>query len=88
MVPKCGSIMGAIPSGLLAEKVRNGFASMRSHVRCRLCLPGTATSTNQSYIALMYDILANISMNREDSRIILNRGMIESTNSSGLQVRS
>ena len=89
MVPKHGSIFGAIPSCLLSQKPPSyGFSSMKNHARCRLTLPGTATSTNPQYISLMYDILANLTMNRQDSRIILNRGLVEATSETGLKVRS
>ena len=88
MVPNCGSILGAIPSGLFVQSNCHGFANMKSHVRSRLCLPSSSTSTNPSYISFMYDILVNLTLNREDSRIILNRGLMESTNETGLQVRS
>ncbi len=36
----------------------------------------------------MYDILVNLTLNREDSRIILNRGFMASTSETGLQIRS
>lgn len=36
----------------------------------------------------MYYILVNLTLNREDSRIILNRGLMDSTCETGLQVRS
>ena len=49
MVPNCGAILGSIPSGLLVESGRNRFASMKSHVRCRLGNAGSCTSTNPSY---------------------------------------
>lgn len=52
MVTRSGSIVGAIPSGLLVKSSCHGFASMNSHVRCRLTLPGSSTSTNASYISL------------------------------------
>ena len=88
MVPGSGAILGSIPSGLLTTNTSHGFASMKSHVRCRLTLPGTCTSTNPSYVAFSYDILTNLTLNREDSRIILNRGLMESTGETGLKVRS
>ena len=75
-------------SGLLILSNLHGIDNMKSHVRCRLCLPSSSTSTNPSYISFMYDILVNLSLNREDSRIILNHGLMESTNETGLQVRS
>ena len=88
MVPGSGAILGSIPSGLLTTNTSHGFASMKSHARCRLTLPGTCTSTNPSYVAFVYDILTNLTLNREDSRIILNRGLMESTGETGLKVRS
>ena len=36
----------------------------------------------------MYDILVNLTLNREDSRIILNRGLMESSTETGLQIIS
>ena len=88
MVSKSGSILGAIPSGLLVKSGYHGFASMKNHARCRLTLPGTSTSTNAAYVSYLYDIQVNLSLNCEDSRIILNRGLMESTSETGLQVRS
>ena len=88
MVSGNGSMIGAIPSGLLVKSDCHGFASMKNHFRCRLRLPGSSTSTNPSYISFMYDILVNLTLNREDSRIILNRGLMESTSDTGLKIRS
>ena len=88
MVSGSGSMLGAIPSGLLVKSDSHGFASMKSHFRCRLRHPGSSTSTNSSYISFMYDILVNLTLNREDSRIILNRGLMESTSDTGLKIRS
>ena len=88
MDTRSGAILGSIPSGLLTTNTSHGFASMKSHARCRLTLPGTCTSTNPSYVAFVYDILTNLTLNREDSRIILNRGLMESTGETGLKVRS
>ena len=87
-VPSNGSILGAIPSGLLLTSSRHGYDNMKSHVRCLICLTFSTTSTNPSYISWLYDILANLTMNREDSMIILNRGLMESSSETGLQVRS
>ena len=87
MVPECGSLFGAIPSGLLVKSGRHRFASMKNHVRCRLGHAGSSTSTNPSYIAYMYDILVNLSLNREDSRICLNRGVTASSSETGMTVR-
>ena len=88
MIPQNGAISGAIPSGLLQNSSQYGFASIKNHVKCRIKLPGSSTSTNPTYISFLYDILANLTLSRGDSRIILNRGLIESTKNSGLDVRS
>ena len=53
MVPECGSMFGAIPSGLLVKSGRHRFASMKNHVRCRLGHAGSSTSTNPLYITYM-----------------------------------
>ena len=82
------AIPSAIPSGLLVKSVRHRIASMKDHVRCHLGHAGSSTSTNPSYIAYMYDTLVNLSLNREDSRIILNQGLVESTSATGMKVRS
>ena len=88
MVPHEGSILGAIPSALLSEKPPPyGFASIKDHARCRLTLPGTQTSTNHRYISVLYDIQANLTMTRQDSIIILNRGLVEASTDTGLRVR-
>ncbi len=72
-------MLGAIPSGLLVKSDCHGFSSMKSHFRCRLQISSSSTSTNPSYISFMYDILVNLTLNHEDARIILNRGLMEST---------
>ena len=88
MIDNDGSICGAIPSGLLTKSNSHGFSSMKNHITCRISLPGTATSTNSSYISFSYDILVNLTMNRQDSRIIMSRGLMESTTKTGMQIRS
>ena len=87
-VPSSGAILGAIPSGLLVQSNLHGIADIKSHTRCRLCLPFSTTSTDPTYISFQYDILANLTMTHGDSRIILNRGLVESSDKTGLQVRS
>ena len=84
-----GSLVGALPSSLVStSKSCNGFASPLSHIRNRLTLSGTSTGTNPRYVSLMYDILANLSLNRQDSRIIVNRGLAVAKNDTGLQLNN
>ena len=83
------SILGCIPDSLLAESIQStSFASIHSHIKCRLTNPSSSTSRNTNYIAHAYDMLTNITANHEDSRIILNRGLTVDENSkSGLGLR-
>ena len=87
MLNECGSLVGALPSCLLANMGNTDqFASAKDHVRSRLTTFGSSTSTNVRYISFMFDILTNLTLNREDSRIILNRGLMVSTGDTGLEV--
>ena len=87
MVENCGSIIGSLPSCLLAHTSSfHGFASVGDHIRSRLTLPGTATSSNQKYVAFSYDMLTNLTLNHQDTRIVLNRGLV--MGDSGVQCRS
>ena len=89
MVQCCGSILGAIPSALLTKNNSTyGFASIKEHTVNRLTLPSSSTSTNPSYISFCFDTLTNITLNREHSSIIINRGMIADTKSAGFKARS
>ena len=47
----------------------------------------SSASTSPKYIAFLYDILTNLTLNREDSRIVLNRGLVVATNETGLEAR-
>ena len=83
------SILGCIPAPLLSESIESqGFASIRSHIKCRVTNVSSSTSTNTKYISHCYDMLNNIAANREDTRVILNRGLTVDENSkSGLGLR-
>ena len=88
MINTCGSIVGALPAGLLAySSSKFGFASIQDHIHTRITSASSSTSTNTRYISFVYDILVNLSLNREDSRMIINRGLVASTNDTGLEVR-
>ena len=87
MIPEDGSIVGAMPSCLLAHAgSRYGFASIKHYHRSRLTTFASSTSTNPSYICLLFDISTNLTLNRQDSRIILNKGLIVVTNEIGLDI--
>ena len=50
--------------------------------------PGIATSTNPKYIAYGYDMLKNLTLNNEDTRLILIRDLTVHLDGLGLQLRS
>ena len=88
MLTECGSVVGAILSSLLlSSESRYGFESINKHIQSHLTYPGVATSSDPRYITFSYDTAANIAMNKSDSRTILNRGLVESTNNVGLRVQ-
>lgn len=90
MIPDINSYPGAIPSSLLNDKTsKHGIASIRDHVLNRMTLPCSTTSTCPRYIAYCYDMLSNLTMVNEDSRIVMNRGFtVDTTSATGLSVRS
>ena len=84
------SILGAIPSSILTNSAQKyGIANVREHMRNRLTLSGTATSTSQHYIHYAYDSCVNLTLNNQDTRIVLNRGLtVGEDKKSSLQVKS
>ena len=76
-IPECdGAIGGALPSCLfIGEDSPYGIASLDHHIRSRLTSPSIATSTDYRYNSFTYDVIANLTANHQDNRIILNRGL-------------
>ena len=66
----------------------HGFAPVNHYIRSTLTNPGTTASNNPKYIAYSYDIITNLTLNREDSRIVLNRRLTVSQNGLGITTRS
>ena len=89
MVEKDGSICGAIPSSLFTgNKSDHGFATIQDHIKSRLTNPSSSTSTTPSYISYSYDKITNLTMNHQDSRIVLNRGLtVDKEEKNGIGVR-
>ena len=88
-VDKSCSMLGAIPSCLFSGSISNsGFACMNSHMNNRIRLPGTLTSTDPRYISFAFDTMTNIALNKNDSRIIINRGLVDQSIDSGLNIRA
>ena len=76
MVPNDGSIAGSIPSALLnGQQNLYGFALIYDHIQSRLASPSYATSTNLSYVSFCYNIPTNLTLNHQDARLVLNRGL-------------
>ena len=87
MISSCGSIIGALPSSLLAYAgSRHGFASPKDHIRTRMTSYSSSSSSNQRYLSFLFDIATNLTLNRQDTRIILNRGLVAASNEIGLDV--
>ena len=81
MIPNCGSIAGILPLWVMITKISiNGFAPVDHHIRSSFTNPGTTANNYSKYIAYGYDIITNLTLNHEDSCIILNRGLTVSPN--------
>jgi hypothetical protein len=83
------SLIGAIPSSLLTDsqqcRKHHGFASVMDHLRSRIKNPSLRTSTDPWYIFHAFDCFANINLRGEDSRVVLNRGFVESQGGGGVR---
>ena len=66
----------------------NGFTPVYHHIRSILTNPGTTTNNNPKYNAYSHNIITNLTLNHEYSRIILNRGLTVSTGWLGITTRS
>jgi hypothetical protein len=76
-----GAILGAFPNALLADDStlrKNGFATMQSHVRCRVTNSSLLTSTDERYLCYAFDSLVNLQCRGQDTRVILHRGLTSS----------
>jgi hypothetical protein len=84
-----GAMSGAIPSPLLTENINQfGFESVPQHIRSRLTSCSFSSGTDPRYIAFSYDIMTNLAVNHEDTRIALHRGLtVDEDSESGLGVR-
>ena len=84
------SILGAIPSAFLSQdknSAEHGVASLVDHVRNRVQLADSTSGVDYRYHTYMMDSLVNRMMSKEDSRVILNRGVASSNTPAGLRVR-
>ena len=62
---------GAIPSGLLAHAFSFcGFEKLLFHIRTRITSSFSNTSSDLHYVSFCWDIIGNLSLNRNDSRMI------------------
>jgi len=71
------TVLGAIPSGLLAQSKTvhsAGFATMREHAQVRLTAPNSLAMSCPFYLNHMFDCCSNMAMNGRDSRLVMQRG--------------
>ena len=78
-----GGIIGALPAPILSESNKYGFVSIQHHIRSRLSFSSHSTSFDPRYIAFSYDALTHLSVNHQDTRIVLNRGLTASSDEYG-----
>ena len=80
-IPEDGAGGGSIPTFLLTASTQlHGMASVSDHIQCRLTSVSNSTSTNLAYISYEYDSLSNLTLNHEDTRIVLNHGLTVDSN--------
>ena len=78
-----------MPSSLMVSNTSvHGFALVNHHIRSTLTNPGNTANNNPKYIAYCHDIITNLTLNHEDSRIILNIGLTMSPNGLSITTRS
>ena len=76
MVLDNGPICGAFTSSLFAViKPNDSFDNMYDHVKSRLTSMSISKSTNPTYTSYCYDKLTKLSLNHEDTCVVLNRGL-------------
>lgn len=83
------SVVGALPSPLMSLSAPNeGFCSVPDHIRTRLTLPFSSTSTDPRYISYSYDLMGNLAANFNDTRMFSRHGLrAASDNVGGLEQR-
>ena len=77
---KSGEVLGAIPTALWTDSSslsKYGIASMKEHAQVRVRDPALLTSTDSRYHFMKLDILVNLGLRGEDSRVVLHRGFAE-----------
>ena len=77
---KSGEVLGAIPTALWTDAnllSKYGVASMRSHAQVRIQDPSLLTCTDSRYHFMELDILVNLGLRGNDSRVVLHRGFAE-----------
>ena len=80
---KC-SIFGAIPSLLLSLCcIQEGFSSIQQLICTRLTYTSKSMGSDPRYICHYYDIVANLSASRNESRLVINLGLTVGENKNG-----
>ena len=78
-----GVIICTLPAPILSESNRYVFAYIQQNIYSRLTSSSHSTSSDPRYIAFSYDMLINLSVNHQDTRMLLNRGLTASSDKSG-----
>ena len=82
MIEDDGSIAGLILIFLLnGQQLSYGFASTENQIRSRFTSASFTTSTNPSYTLFCSDILTNLTLNHQDSIIVLSIELVLDDNS-------
>ena len=83
-----GSVLGAIPSGLLAHDSalrKHGIASMQSHLTSRITNTSIPTSSSVPHLCHAFDKILNLGCRHEDVRVVSHRGVAGSQ--TGIKVK-
>ena len=74
-----GSLLGAMPCGALAHSStlgKFGIADLVTQMRSRITNPALGTSTDPRYLCYAFDTVVNLGCRHEDTRVVLNRGIV------------
>ena len=81
-------MIGTALVGVLPATFRNnepsklGFAQVPEHTRIRITSPRYQSSTNYRYISWCYDMLTDLTTNKHNTQMVLNKGLTTSKESS------
>lgn len=78
------SICGALPGSLMSVSAsQEGFCTLPDHIRTRLLVPFSSSSTDPRFISLMFDLMGNMAANFNDTRMFARHGLKAADDSLG-----